>query len=218
MSPKPAQCQPSPVLIDLAKEATNLSISRGDLILPACTRVERCSGCSGNSLLACKPTQTEMQLFQVVHVKYSGGPKLKLVEKAVVPVEIHTKCAYGCAVTAKVRMPLLTSKNLPKSILFTKIFQDCASFQEYRENECRCVCSNLDEKKKCDKQSEKKLWDPKNCRCTCRQERTECTTGLRWDERKCRCVRIAQRRRFVQYNSTKSNPPDRKDKYDIVIQ
>ncbi|KAJ8973905.1 hypothetical protein NQ317_004175 [Molorchus minor] len=156
-TPKSAGCSP---------ELKTISLGQTDdpsvLYIPQCTRVERCGGCCSHSLLSCQPKETETLSYQVepllrpFFIGYENeihwqGKKLKYIGKEVVLVERHVSCKCDCKVKE----------------------EDCNNYQEYRESECRCACTNLDEEKKCFK-SVKKLWNPELCACQCRDV-AQCT-------------------------------------------
>lgn len=75
-------------------------------------------------------------------------------------------------------------------------FQDCNTFQQYSQIDCKCLCKNKDEEKKCYKNHDIKLWDPEICSCRCRQE-TACSTGFNFDTNTCKCTPIPVRRRYI---------------------
>lgn len=199
---KAAKCEPSLTVVNLAEEARmgNASALSGwqpnDVLMPPCVRVQRCSGCCGHALLACQPSSTTTHAIKTARLRYdSTTGRLKYAGEFLVPVEEHQGCECGCAVNAN----------------------DCAPPRRYRQGECRCSCGNHDERKKCEKHADLRLWDPKACRCACRGPPLECTTGLRWDDQKCWCVKIAQRRRFARLNATKSSRPDPRDHYELAV-
>ncbi|CAG2069498.1 unnamed protein product, partial [Timema podura] len=59
--------------------------------------------------------------------------------------------------------------------------------QEYRAGECRCVCLNVDDERKCNADNDTKLWDSNSCVCACRENK-ECSTGLYFDQNSCKYV------------------------------
>ncbi|XP_022903176.2 uncharacterized protein [Onthophagus taurus] len=169
--PKPAQCIPELQTVSLRQSPNPTT-----MYLPSCTRIERCGGCCNHNKLECQPMEIENVNFQVIKTEFSGGAKLRFVEKIAVTLERHKKCACGCKIKA----------------------EHCTLRQEYRENECRCVCRNLDEQKKCAKEY-KKLWDSESCECQCRNS-TICTTGTTFDDQECKCVLTSSmRRRYVDF-------------------
>lgn len=136
------------------------------LYFPQCTRIERCGGCCNHRLLKCQPTEFEIVNFSVTKTRYSPGTsRLKPIEKEIISVERHTKCLCDCITTA----------------------DDCNQLQHYRKSECKCICKNTDEEKKCYKNNATKLWDPDQCRCICRETRM-CSTGFEFDPFECICV------------------------------
>ncbi|XP_027851555.1 vascular endothelial growth factor A-like [Aphis gossypii] len=128
---------------------------------PPCTRVKRCGGCCGSSLVSCQPTEVEMLNFEVTVLQYNETFTFK--EKRIITVEQHVKCKCDCIVKEK----------------------DCKPSQMYSTRECRCVCNNSEEEQKCDEQ-EKKIWDSDTCSCQCIEEQ-ECTTGYKFDYDTCCC-------------------------------
>lgn len=175
---RPAKCMPELKTVRIA-ESTDPNV----FYVPECTRIERCGGCCSHILLACQPIATETVTFSVMKTEYTGGKKLKYVGKEPVLIEKHTKCKCGCRIKAK----------------------DCNVYQEYVESECRCVCKNLDEEKKCYKNSLKKLWNPDVCACQCR-DITPCTTNFHFDFNECRCVQSQVKRRYLLSESKKEEP------------
>lgn len=125
--------------------------------------------------------------------KYDGQNKLRLHSKEVIVVDQHVKCSCDCRIKQ----------------------EDCNAFQEYRKDQCGCICTNLDEKTKCIKGDRNRLWDPKLCKCRCRDV-TECSSGFSFDHNKCSCARIPQRRRFAELGSDKERRFSPKDRYHTV--
>ncbi|XP_071452503.1 uncharacterized protein [Hetaerina americana] len=181
-NPKPAGCTPELHSVSLIPDSSSDPTL---FYYPTCTRVERCGGCCSHDLLSCQPTQTETINFQVVVTQYGGMSNLKYIGKEIVPIEQHLKCKCNCVVKK----------------------EDCNKFQEYRDRECRCVCVNYDDEDKCNNESEKKLWDARECTCKCREEK-ECSTGFYHDEKTCSCVEIPITRRRA---SERFGGQDRKD-------
>ncbi|KAL1509082.1 hypothetical protein ABEB36_003879 [Hypothenemus hampei] len=153
--------------------------------VPECTRVERCGGCCSHVLLACQPIETETVTFTIMKTEYTGNRRLKYIGKEPVFVERHRKCKCGCKIKA----------------------EDCTEYQEYNESECRCVCKNIDEEKKCYSNGYKKLWNPDQCACQCR-EVVPCSTGFQFDYNECRCIQNLLKRRYVLTGSRKEQPQD----------
>ncbi|KAJ8926396.1 hypothetical protein NQ314_021180 [Rhamnusium bicolor] len=174
--PAAAGCIPELKTITTAS-STDPSI----LYIPQCTRVQRCGGCCSHTLLSCQPKEIETLTYQVMKTQYTGGKKLKFIGKEVVVVEKHISCKCDCKV---------------KEEVFTA---HCNKYQEYKESECRCACTNIDEEKKCNKSGSKKLWNPELCACQCRNV-TQCSTGYSFDQFECRCLPIPIKRRFANYD------------------
>ncbi|XP_049826063.1 uncharacterized protein LOC109594529 [Aethina tumida] len=140
----------------------------GVLYIPSCTRIERCGGCCRHKLLSCQATKIETITLKVTKVTFRNvNSKLKKNSEKLIQIDKHTECECKCVVKPS----------------------DCNIYQEYRENECRCACTNVDEEKKCNKQNATKLWDPTSCACVCR-EILQCSTGSRFDQKECTCVPI----------------------------
>ncbi|CAG9769469.1 unnamed protein product [Ceutorhynchus assimilis] len=175
---RPAKCLPELQTVRIAK-----SNDPNVFYVPECTRVERCGGCCSHPLLSCQPTEIETVTFSVMKTAYNGNRKLKYVGKEPVVVEKHTKCKCGCKIKA----------------------EDCNSYQEYVESDCRCRCKNLDEEEKCYKSSQKKLWNPDVCACQCRDV-VPCSTGYNFDYNDCKCVQGQFKRRYVLTEGQKEEP------------
>lgn len=194
---KGAECMPE---LKTVKIATSEDPSI--LYIPQCTRIERCGGCCKHELLSCQPSKVENIPFKVYKTQYTGEKKLKFLGTELVTVEKHSKCKCLCRVKAEVCLMWFQLS------LYLFIFlQDCTKFQEYKESECRCACMNHDEKKKCLKYNETKLWNPDLCACQCR-ETMICSTGSYFDQNECKCVALNIKRRFANYQrrSFKSEP------------
>lgn len=172
---RPAKCMPELTTVKIAE-----SKDPNVFYVPECTRIERCGGCCSHILLSCQPIDPETITVTVMKTEYTGGKKLKYIGKEPILVEKHTKCKCGCKVKA----------------------EHCNVYQEYRESECRCVCKNIDEEKKCYKNGSKKLWNPDVCSCQCR-EVSPCSTNYQFDYNECRCVQSQVKRRYVLSESRK---------------
>ncbi|KAH8387376.1 hypothetical protein KR093_006699 [Drosophila rubida] len=170
----PAICSPQPTIVELTVAQEAEQTGGNVRYSPACTRVNRCSGCCGSTLIACQPTVTEALQMRVRKL----GSKKK--EYVIVTVEQHVACKCDCRIRA----------------------EDCNTYQEYRKDLCRCECQNTDARDKCLEQSENKYWDDANCTCACRYNQS-CTTGTIFDESQCKCTDpsapsdFTDRRRFI---------------------
>lgn len=158
--PLPARCTPLPKVVSLRTQE--------DLLLkysPSCTRVNRCGGCCiAEELMSCQPTEIRILNMRVRIHKYIGRNN-EMVKTEIVKVEEHLKCKCDCIVKAK----------------------DCNRFQTYIKEQCGCVCSNNDEKKKCLHPDEKlKFWDSTSCSCQCLEVK-DCTTGYVFNQHTCSC-------------------------------
>lgn len=170
VNPKPATCMPEMQTIKLNEKEEDSTI----VLIPSCTRIERCGGCCTHKLLECQPTEIETVNFQIFKTKYTGSRKLRFLEKQIVQVERHTKCKCDCKIKES----------------------DCNLLQIYNKNSCRCFCRNRDEEKKCLKRSDVKIWNPDLCACQCKEERP-CSSGFYYDFNQCKCVSPPVRRRFA---------------------
>ncbi|GAB0095765.1 hypothetical protein DMENIID0001_111860 [Sergentomyia squamirostris] len=132
---------------------------------PECTRIKQCGGCCAR-LLSCQPIETETLTFTILKSQYTGGNRMMLKEKIPVIVEQHTKCKCGCAVKE----------------------EHCNRNQKYESNQCKCICTNLEDQSKCLKE-DLKIWDTVSCTCRCRESKS-CTTGSYFDENNCQCLQL----------------------------
>ncbi|KAK9872171.1 hypothetical protein WA026_016224 [Henosepilachna vigintioctopunctata] len=167
--PKPASCIPE---LQTVKLVTSEDASV--LYIPECTRIERCGGCCSHHLLSCQPTEKQEVTFSVTKTQYIGT-SLKFVGKELVVLEKHNKCKCDCRIKA----------------------EDCTQFQQYNKQQCRCICKNSDEERKCYRKNQTKLWDPELCRCECRDV-TPCSTGFEFDHIECRCLSKPTRSRYSE--------------------
>nr|CAD7409739.1 unnamed protein product [Timema poppensis] len=199
LSPKPATCKPESRTVPL----TN-SMDPSLFYFPTCTRVDLCGGCCSSELLSCQPTQTEILNYQVIVTQYDGGAQLKYKGKEIVSVEQHLKCKCDCTVKEKVGLDHYSGARETTSVRyrFSNANQDCTRLQEYRAGECRCVCLNVDDERKCNADNDTKLWDSNNCVCACRENK-ECSTGLYFDQNSCKCAEIPQRRRHISVSEVR---------------
>ena len=62
---------------------------------------------------------------------------------------------------------------------------DCNEHQEYRSDECRCMCRDQERSIECLKKPEK-MWFQDSCECKCRHPIT-CTTGTVFSHETCKC-------------------------------
>ncbi|XP_066147010.1 uncharacterized protein [Euwallacea fornicatus] len=177
---RPAKCVPELTTVKIAQ-----SEDRNVFYVPECTRIERCGGCCSHMLLSCQPEETETVTLSVVKTEYTGNNKLKYVGFVPIVVEKHTKCKCQCKIKKA----------------------DCSNYQEYKESECRCICKNSDEERKCYKNSYKKLWNPDQCTCQCRDIQP-CSTGFEFDHNECRCIQSQLRRRYVLTSYTNKEDPE----------
>lgn len=69
-------------------------------------------------------------------------------------------------------------------IIYGFCLQDCTPLQTYYPNECRCMCSNEEDRDKCNEEYNLKLWNSATCTCQCREIK-ECTSGFGFDYNTC---------------------------------
>ncbi|VVC33747.1 Cystine-knot cytokine,PDGF/VEGF domain [Cinara cedri] len=163
--PKPASCSLESRTISL-KDTDDPSL----YYYPPCTRVNRCGGCCAHDLLGCQPTKTETLQFEVMVSQYNEG-KLEFKGRKFVSVVQHSTCKCDCIVQP----------------------ENCNPLQTYFKKECRCVCTNDEDRQKCDEErNAKKLWNPAACACQC-VERQDCTTGFSFDYDTCSCEPLRTR-------------------------
>ncbi|XP_012232129.1 uncharacterized protein Pvf1 [Linepithema humile] len=159
--PAPARCMPElqPVSLKLDDDPTTI-------IFPSCTRIKRCGGCCGSSLLSCQPTAMEIRNFEVIVSSVS----LNYKGRQIVPLEEHTKCKCNCRIKE----------------------EHCNDKQYYEANGCKCVCNNIDEAEKCRKGNDTKIWNSELCACSCKIVEP-CSTGYYFNHNTCSCGPIMSR-------------------------
>lgn len=133
-------CRPRLVTVDLGQ-----TVAGHRLLAPTHLSLRRCSGsCShSNSLHSCLPNMTTSREVDVVVSPMSGVAGIQKSVCGKVTVEEHESCSCKCEMT-------------PGS---------CSSHQTFLPLECRCVCSNLEERVSCLDQA--KYWDNHLCLCLC---------------------------------------------------
>ncbi|RZF32847.1 hypothetical protein LSTR_LSTR009398 [Laodelphax striatellus] len=179
IQPEFAPCKPEIRAVEIFKKA-----SRQVVRVPSCIRIERCGGCCQHELLSCQPAEEEVVNFEVNLFTYGNGG-FKPIGKEIVPVKRHLRCEFKCKVKK----------------------HHCTAMQEYRPNECKCVCRNIDSKEKCLQEDKVKVWDPKECTCQCRTV-SECSSGEFFSNLTCSCEQIHSTGSEVQ---VASNDRDRED-------
>jgi len=133
----------------------------GISVYPACTRLDRCGGCCSHPLLSCQPSTVETIVRDVLVID-----TINLSDKMVsVNLTRHLSCGCECRVQE----------------------HHCNHLQTYVPDECRCECTNTNQRDLC-LQDETKLWDESSCTCGCRYADTECSTGMRFDLESCRWI------------------------------
>ncbi|XP_050083442.1 uncharacterized protein LOC126569995 isoform X2 [Anopheles aquasalis] len=162
-NPKPASCEPQPELVSLRPE--NLTGTRY-YYFPTCTRVNRCSGCCNTNQLVCEAVTTRKILYKVMIMEYRTGKKDRFSHLELVPTEEHVKCKCLCRVRES----------------------HCNELQVYNPNNCRCECTNRDDRNQCVQERQLKQWNPDTCRCECLPRTEECTSGSHYDRSACKCL------------------------------
>ncbi|XP_017009891.2 uncharacterized protein Pvf1 [Drosophila takahashii] len=171
----PASCSPQPTIVELKPPAED---EANYYYMPACTRISRCNGCCGSTLISCQPTEVEQVQLRVRKVDRAATSGRRPF--TIITVEQHTQCRCDCRTKA----------------------EDCNVYQSYRKDLCRCECHNTDARDKCLEQAENKYWVDDNCTCVCRYNQS-CTTGTVFDETQCKCtdpgapINVLDRKRFI---------------------
>ncbi|XP_055370905.1 uncharacterized protein LOC129605277 isoform X2 [Condylostylus longicornis] len=185
--PVQAKCEPRDTVVDIVPENS----SRHRIYFPGCILVKRCSGCCiPRELKSCQPSSTSLLNYAVVVSDFdmkTGRTKLR-PKREIVTVEQHDSCTCQCIVKA----------------------EDCGEFQKYDPINCQCICPNVDDKEKCEKDNEK-IWVPQSCACRCRNQ-SVCTSGTFFDENICAC-KANRRNRIV---SPVLVDPDTNTQYTIA--
>uniref|UniRef100_A0A2M3ZCD1 Putative platelet-derived and vascular endothelial growth factors n=1 Tax=Anopheles braziliensis TaxID=58242 RepID=A0A2M3ZCD1_9DIPT len=168
-NPKPASCEPQPELVSLRPE--NLTGTRY-YYFPTCTRVNRCSGCCNTNQLVCEAVTTRKILYKVMIMEYRAGKKDRFSHLELVPTEEHVKCKCLCRIRES----------------------HCNELQVYNPNNCRCECTNREDRNQCVQERQLKQWNPDTCRCECLPRTEECTSGSHYDRSACKCLPVSDNR------------------------
>ncbi|XP_055607710.1 platelet-derived growth factor subunit B isoform X2 [Uranotaenia lowii] len=168
-TPTPAGCNTQPTIVSLRPE--NNTDPRL-IYSPTCTRVNRCSGCCVSKRLSCQPTSTRTRIFTVNVLEYFSGTRTRFKNRDLVPIEEHVGCACQCRVKE----------------------EHCNQLQRYNARNCRCECSNNDDRDKCQQQQDIKQWNPDTCLCECNEPK-DCTSGSYFDHNYCKCLQ------YTYYNA-----------------
>ncbi|XP_049298827.1 uncharacterized protein LOC125771775 isoform X4 [Anopheles funestus] len=163
VNPVPAACEPDSQLVSLRPE--NLTSSRY-YYYPSCTRVKRCSGCCNTNQLVCEPVANRTILYKVNILEYRSGKRDKFSHFDLVPVEEHVRCKCQCRVKE----------------------WHCTERQVYNPNNCRCECTNKEDRNRCLQERQLKQWNPNTCTCDCLPRNEECTSGSHYDRSACKCL------------------------------
>ncbi|GFQ79293.1 u43-Liphistoxin-Lth1a_1 [Trichonephila clavata] len=155
----PATCQPEMQVVELEKPSNGATF-----IWPPCVRVPRCGGCCTSKLLSCHPVATSVYNVTVLQVIYNPQTPDAFVSQGtrIYSLEQHDRCSCNCKQDAS----------------------SCGVLQKFREDECRCVCTNQYQASQCT--GPKKIWDSLDCACKCRRI-MECSTGSYFNPLECRC-------------------------------
>uniref|UniRef100_A0A182NVH4 Platelet-derived growth factor (PDGF) family profile domain-containing protein n=1 Tax=Anopheles dirus TaxID=7168 RepID=A0A182NVH4_9DIPT len=166
VDPVPAACEPESQLVSLRPE--NLTGTRF-YYYPTCTRVKRCSGCCNTNQLVCEPVANRTILYKVAILEYRSGKKDRFSHRELVPVEEHMRCKCQCRVKES----------------------DCTERQLYNPNNCRCECTNKEDRNRCLQERQLKQWNPSTCSCDCLPRNEECTSGSHYDRSACKCLPVS---------------------------
>ncbi|XP_052900189.1 uncharacterized protein LOC128306654 isoform X2 [Anopheles moucheti] len=163
VNPVPASCEPDSQLVSLRPE--NLTSPRF-YFYPSCTRVKRCSGCCNTNQLVCEPVANRTIIYKVNILEYRSGKRDKFSHLELVPVEEHVRCKCQCRVKE----------------------WHCTDKQVYNPNNCRCECTNKEDRNRCLQDRQIKQWNPNTCTCDCLPRNEECTSGSHFDRSACKCL------------------------------
>ncbi|XP_053667998.1 uncharacterized protein LOC128718394 [Anopheles marshallii] len=163
VNPVPASCEPDSQLVSLRPE--NLTSPRF-YFYPSCTRVKRCSGCCNTNQLVCEPVANRTIIYKVNILEYRSGKRDKFSHLELVPVEEHVRCKCQCRVKE----------------------WHCTEKQVYNPNNCRCECTNKEDRNRCLQDRQIKQWNPNTCTCDCLPRNEECTSGSHFDRSACKCL------------------------------
>jgi len=153
---RPAACIPELTIVPIELSDTDSS----DLLIPSCTRVERCGGCCSHHLLSCQPLESEHVTVSVLVLD-----TINMIDKIVeTNLTRHLSCGCQCQVQE----------------------HHCHNLQKYHPEECRCECINWSDRTLCLQQSER-VWDDSSCSCQCRDQDVLCPTGMMFSEISCGC-------------------------------
>jgi hypothetical protein len=137
-----------------------------EMYYPWCVRLPRCSGCCPSTRLECVPTKVSYIDVPVLRLKFENfNKKFELKGIKTFKMLRHDSCACQC-----IEQP-----------------EDCSAGQDYKPEECRCVCRDLRAADLCLASSSVKVWSKEWCSCSCRHSK-QCSTGLTFDPNSCRCV------------------------------
>ena len=133
-------CQPRLVTVAMTD-----TVEGHSLVAPTHVSVRRCSGsCShSHSLHSCLPGKLSRREVEVVLSPVSAESGLQQSVCGRVTVEEHESCACRCDVSPG----------------------QCSALQTFLPLECRCVCSNRQERLDC--LAGARHWDPHHCVCLC---------------------------------------------------
>ena len=125
-------------------------------------RLRTCQAGNGSfsGILKQKKEKQKFSIFlfdnqQVIKTQYAGGSKVKFAGKEIVPVQKHTQCKCQCKTKESVGSVelLFTFEWLIWFILLCG-HQDCGRNQAYVPGACKCECTNLDDRRKCEAENQ----------------------------------------------------------------
>ncbi|XP_055930754.1 vascular endothelial growth factor A-like isoform X2 [Argiope bruennichi] len=159
MNAKPGNCEPEEQVVELERPGNGAVF-----LWPPCVRVRRCGGCCTSKMLTCSPIATSLYNVTVLQVLYNPQTPNAFENQGtnVFSLEQHDRCACKCKENAN----------------------NCSVRQVFREDECRCICTNQEEAVQCT--GPKRIWDNSECACKCRKI-LDCSTGSIFNPLKCRC-------------------------------
>ena len=153
-------CSPRLVMVAVRAD-TDLS-----LLAPSHVEVRRCGGSCGHYHHSCLPLHTRSLSVPSIVTEASAQEGVRETLCGDLEVEEHLRCGCGCQLTE----------------------QSCGSHQQFLPFECRCVCTNHQERDAC--LARGWSWDRSSCACTCpHRPYPTCPNNLMFDYLEtCSCI------------------------------
>ncbi|XP_067948210.1 vascular endothelial growth factor C-like [Watersipora subatra] len=168
---KQADCRLYQQIYELPNDKPNVKM------YPSCVLLNRCGGCPGHSLLACKPTTTEKRQIKVIQHIFDGVSNIPVPKVAYIEAEEHTACEQRCK----------------------REQTDCNStIHNYDSYDCKCTCKP-DIVEVC---PSNKRWNEDVCACECALQTMHCGPGYYYNRERCRCEADVKRSRQIIKSTT----------------